>query len=59
MEIVPPTINHKYTIIFLHGRDSDAAEFKTDFFESQASDDRTLQEILQGIKWVCTILKSK
>ena len=36
---------HTYTVIFLHGRDSEAEEFACEFFESEASGpeaDRTL-----------------
>ncbi|KAK3642361.1 hypothetical protein LTR22_016176 [Elasticomyces elasticus] len=50
--VVLPTAAHTHTVIFLHGRDSTAAEFAPEFFESQASDGRTLQEIFPGIKWV-------
>jgi lysophospholipase-2 len=44
--------DHSHTIIFLHGRDSIASEFANEFFESQASDDRTLPEIYPTIKWI-------
>lgn len=43
---------HTHTIIFLHGRDSLASEFAEEFFESQASDDRTIQEVFPTIKWI-------
>lgn len=49
---VAPLDKHTHTVIFLHGRDSTATEFAPDFFESQASDDRTLPEIFPIIKWV-------
>ncbi|KAJ8066915.1 hypothetical protein OCU04_004300 [Sclerotinia nivalis] len=49
---IMPTSDHTHTIIFLHGRDSEAEEFASEFFESQASDDRTFAEILPGFKWV-------
>jgi lysophospholipase-2 len=52
IHIIKPTKNHTHTFILLHGRDSNATEFATDFFESQASDDRTLPEIFPGYKWV-------
>ncbi|KAK5686653.1 hypothetical protein LTS10_002776 [Elasticomyces elasticus] len=52
MHVVHPTAAHTHTIIFLHGRDSTAAEFAPEFFESQASDERTLRETFPGIKWV-------
>ncbi|KAK3680931.1 hypothetical protein LTR37_021032 [Vermiconidia calcicola] len=54
MEIVQPqpSSRHEYTVVFLHGRDSCASEFAPEFFESQASDDRTLPEIFPQVKWV-------
>lgn len=50
--IVAPRGDHTQTIIFLHGRDSIASEFAEEFFESQASDDRTLPEIFPTTRWV-------
>ncbi|KAK8216754.1 hypothetical protein M8818_001717 [Zalaria obscura] len=50
--IVAPLASHTHTIILLHGRDSVAKEFADEFFESQASDGRTLPEIFPTIKWV-------
>ncbi|KAL9620045.1 MAG: hypothetical protein Q9160_005423 [Pyrenula sp. 1 TL-2023] len=50
--VVLPTSRHTHTIIFLHGRGSNAAEFASEIFESQASDRRLLTEIFPGIKWV-------
>jgi lysophospholipase-2 len=52
LHIVAPTEKHSHTIIFLHGRESTASEFASEFLESQASDDRTLQEIFPSVKWV-------
>jgi lysophospholipase II len=49
---IAPTKEHTHTVIFLHGRDSTAAEFADEFFESQASDNRTLPEIFPDFKWV-------
>jgi lysophospholipase-2 len=49
---VPPKERHTHTIIFLHGGESNAKEFATDFFESQASDNRSLQETFPSVKWV-------
>lgn len=43
---------HTHTVIFLHGRDSDATEFAQEFFESQALDGRTLPEIFPEVRWV-------
>ncbi|KAK7528742.1 Alpha/Beta hydrolase protein [Phyllosticta citriasiana] len=50
--VLTPSATHSHTVIFLHGRDSTALEFAGEFFESQASDDKTLQEIFPGFKWV-------
>lgn len=52
LHIVTPLGKHTHTIIFLHGRESSATEFATEFFESQASDRRTLPEIFPTVKWV-------
>ncbi|KAF4552883.1 Phospholipase/Carboxylesterase-like protein 3 [Elsinoe fawcettii] len=49
---VAPLAEHTHTIIFLHGRDSTATEFAAEIFESQGSDDLTLQQALPGVKWV-------
>jgi lysophospholipase II len=50
--VVLPLADHTHTAIFLHGRDSTAVEFAEEFFESQASDERTLREIFPNFKWV-------
>ncbi|EPE25419.1 alpha/beta-Hydrolase [Glarea lozoyensis ATCC 20868] len=50
--ITPQRDAHTHTIILLHGRDSIASEFASEFFESQASDDRTLLEIFPTTRWV-------
>ncbi|MCJ1356220.1 MAG: hypothetical protein MMC33_006214 [Icmadophila ericetorum] len=47
-----PGYPHTHTAILLHGRGSTATEFSSDFFESQASDGRTLRETFPTIKWV-------
>jgi len=52
LHVVAPTAKHSHTIIFLHGRESTASEFAAEFFESQASNDRTLPEIFPSVKWV-------
>jgi len=52
IHVIEPTKKHTHTFILLHGRDSNATEFVTDFFESQASDDRTLLETFPNYKWV-------
>jgi predicted esterase len=52
IHIIAPTIKHTYTFILLYGRDSNATEFATDFFESQASNGLTFPEIFPNYKWV-------
>ena len=47
-----PKASHTHTVIFLHGRGSTAAEFQTEFFESQTSDDGILPEIFPQVRWV-------
>jgi lysophospholipase II len=51
-EILLPTAAHTHTIIFLHGRDSNAAEFKIDFLESETSNFKTFPDVFPGVKWV-------
>ncbi|KAK5059657.1 hypothetical protein LTR69_006246 [Exophiala sideris] len=50
------TRKHTHTVIFLHGRDSNAQEFSNEFFESEASEPaeqpRTLPDLFPSIKWV-------
>ncbi|KAK3341844.1 Alpha/Beta hydrolase protein [Lasiosphaeria hispida] len=48
---------HTHTIILLHGRDSQACEFASEFFECEATDatpagDRTLTALFPTIRWV-------
>ncbi|KAG0646939.1 Acyl-thioesterase 1 [Hyphodiscus hymeniophilus] len=43
---------HTHTVIFLHGRDSEATQFADEFFESQDSADRFLPQTFPSIKWV-------
>lgn len=52
-----PTANHMHTVISLHGRGNTASKLAPEFFQSQASDDRTLPEIFPGFKWVFPALK--
>ncbi|XPS76494.1 hypothetical protein M3J09_008546 [Ascochyta lentis] len=49
---VNPTTAHTHTIIFLHGRGSNALEFHNEIFESQTSTSLFLPQLLPGIKWV-------
>ncbi|KAF2226178.1 Alpha/Beta hydrolase protein [Elsinoe ampelina] len=50
--VVAPLAEHTHTVIFLHGKDSTATEFASEIFESQASDDLTLPQLLPGVRWV-------
>ncbi|KAJ8132702.1 hypothetical protein O1611_g924 [Lasiodiplodia mahajangana] len=63
---VEPTAAHTYTVIFLHGRDSNAKEFADEFFESEASEPtgqpRTLRDLFPNVRWIfpgAPILHSK
>lgn len=53
---VEPTAAHTHTVIFLHGRDSNAKEFASELFESEASEPvdqpRTLPDLFPNIRWV-------
>lgn len=47
--------SHTHTIIVLHGRDSDAQEFSSEFFECEATGpetDRTLPALFPSVRWV-------
>ncbi|OAK98229.1 alpha/beta-hydrolase [Phaeosphaeriaceae sp. SRC1lsM3a] len=59
IHIVEPRDTHTHTIILLHGRGSNATEFASEFFESQASDDKFLGQIFPTYKWVfpCAALR--
>ncbi|KAF2486601.1 Phospholipase/carboxylesterase/thioesterase [Neohortaea acidophila] len=52
MEVIQPTAKHTHTIINLHGRDSFASEYSSEFFESESSSGETLQTAFPSIKWV-------
>jgi lysophospholipase-2 len=56
---IEPSDTHTHTVILLHGRGSNAIEFASEFFESQASDDRFLSQIFPTYKWVfpCAALR--
>jgi len=55
--VVGPAVgySHTHTVILLHGLGSNAKEFASEFFESEASGteiDRTLPALFPTIKWV-------
>lgn len=49
---VPATAPHTHTLIFLHGRGSDARAFCDEIFESQNSSGHYFPETFPGVKWV-------
>lgn len=47
--------SHTNTVILLHGRDSEAQEFASEFFECEATGpetDRTLKALFPTVRWV-------
>lgn len=50
--IAGPRLTHSHTVILLHGRDCDAEEFASEFFQSQGLKNRNLPEIFPTIRWV-------
>lgn len=49
---VHPTAPHTHTIIFLHGRGSNATEFCSEIFESQDSSGASFTQLFPSVKWV-------
>lgn len=47
-----PTAPHTHTIIFLHGRGSNATEFCSEIFESQNSSGLHFTSLFPSVKWV-------
>jgi predicted esterase len=62
-EIIEPTERHMYSVILLHDRDSNAAEFKGLFSSLKVSSGRYIHEIFPGIRWVfpsaCTLYNQR
>jgi predicted esterase len=52
VHVIAPTTTHTHTVIWLHGRGSNAKDFASELFESQASDDRFFARIFPGVRWV-------
>ncbi|UKZ78987.1 hypothetical protein TrVFT333_006738 [Trichoderma virens FT-333] len=53
--VVGPTTGHTHTVILLHGRDSEAQEFASEFFECEATGtetDRTLPALFPTVRWI-------
>ncbi|KAF1851097.1 alpha/beta-hydrolase [Cucurbitaria berberidis CBS 394.84] len=59
LHIIPPTAPHTYTIIFLHGRGSDATTFCNEIFESQDSSNRFFTDMFPSVKWVFPCAKKR
>lgn len=53
--VVGPATGHTHTIILLHGRDSEAQEFASEFFECEATgteQTQTLPNLFPTVRWV-------
>ncbi|KAF2763996.1 WD40 repeat-like protein [Teratosphaeria nubilosa] len=51
--IAPRSERHTHTVILLHGRDSEAAEFQSEFFQSQDSAGHLLdKDLFPTVRWV-------
>ncbi|PKK54971.1 hypothetical protein CI102_238 [Trichoderma harzianum] len=51
--VVGPATGHTHTIILLHGRDSEAQEFASEFFECEATGtEQTLPDLFPTVRWV-------
>ena len=50
--IIAPTAEHTHTVILLHGRGSNAPDFRIDFFICMCSNGQMLPERFPMIKWV-------
>lgn len=59
LHIVHPTAPHTHTIIFLHGRGSNATTFCNEIFESQDSSGRFFPAMFPSIKWVFPCAKKR
>jgi len=50
--VAPSGKNHTHTFIFLHGREDFGSDLAHYFFDSKASDGRSLAEIYPSVRWV-------
>ena len=57
--IVAPSATHTHTIIFLHGRGSDAITFASEIFESQDSSNQFFPALFPSVKWVFPCAKER
>ncbi|KAF8850772.1 alpha/beta-hydrolase [Acephala macrosclerotiorum] len=54
-----PRNKHTHTIIFLHGREDFGSDLAQYFFDSKASDGRSLAEIFPSVRWVFPTAKMR
>jgi lysophospholipase II len=58
--VVAPKEAHRYTMIFLHGRDDDPAQFPESVLESETSaPKRELPDVFPSMKWVFPASKKR
>lgn len=57
--VVPPSLDHAYSIIVLHGRGSNATRFGPPFYESKTSSGKTLRVIFPTVKWIFPTAKKR
>lgn len=50
--VKPLADEHTHTIIFLHGREDFGSDLAQYFFDSKASDGRSLAELFTSVRWV-------
>jgi lysophospholipase II len=50
--VAPSGNNHTHTVIFLHGREDFGSDLAHYFFDSKASDGRSIAEIYPSVRWV-------
>lgn len=50
--ITPPGSTHSHTVVFLHGRGSNASKIKSEFLASQTPGDLSLFDVFPTFKWV-------
>ena len=60
IHVVGPKEAHRYTMIFLHGRDDDPAQFPESVLESETSAPRReLLDVFPSMKWVFPASKKR
>jgi hypothetical protein len=56
--VVEPLNQHTHTIILLHGRGSNGAEFAEELFEARSSAGMLLEDHFSSFKWVSPLVKT-